>query len=100
MTDPREPFETDTPVEGLTATDLDDARLDERGSAGLEILDLSYLLRLSDEDATAVGQAVDFLTPRFAKVFETDAPAYLSQMHAALTALGEGLKRTRTPARS
>jgi transcriptional antiterminator NusG len=36
VTDPREPFETDTAVEGLTATDLDDARLDERGSADLD----------------------------------------------------------------
>ena len=36
MTDPREPFETDSPVEGLTATDLDDARLGERGTADLE----------------------------------------------------------------
>ncbi|MFL6094674.1 MAG: transcription termination/antitermination protein NusG [Blastococcus sp.] len=36
MTDPREPFETDSPVEGLTATDLDDARLDERGTADLD----------------------------------------------------------------
>jgi transcription termination/antitermination factor NusG len=36
VTDPREPFETDSPVEGLTSTDLDDARLDERGSADLE----------------------------------------------------------------
>jgi transcription termination/antitermination factor NusG len=36
VTDPREPFETDSPVEGATATDLDDARLDERGSADLE----------------------------------------------------------------
>ncbi len=33
MTDPREPFETDSAVPG---TDLDDARLDERGSADLE----------------------------------------------------------------
>ena len=36
MTDPREPFETDTSVEGATATDLDDARMDVRGSADLE----------------------------------------------------------------
>jgi transcription termination/antitermination factor NusG len=36
VTDPREPFETDSPVEGLTATDLDDSRLDERGTADLE----------------------------------------------------------------
>ncbi len=36
MTDPREPFETDSPVEGTTATDLDDARFDERGSADVE----------------------------------------------------------------
>jgi transcription termination/antitermination factor NusG len=36
VTDPREPFETDNPVEGLTSTDLDDARLDERGAADLE----------------------------------------------------------------
>jgi transcription termination/antitermination factor NusG len=36
VTDPREPFETDNPVEGTTATDLDDTRLDERGSADLE----------------------------------------------------------------
>jgi transcriptional antiterminator NusG len=33
VTDPREPFETDSDVE---ATDLDDARADERGSADLE----------------------------------------------------------------
>jgi len=33
VTDPREPFETDSAVEG---TDLDDARFDERGSADLE----------------------------------------------------------------
>jgi transcription termination/antitermination factor NusG len=36
VTDPREPFETDSPVEGLTATDLDDARMDERGTADLD----------------------------------------------------------------
>ncbi len=36
MTDPREPFETDSTVEGLTSTDLDDARLDVRGSVDLE----------------------------------------------------------------
>ncbi|GAA3155428.1 transcription termination/antitermination protein NusG [Blastococcus jejuensis] len=36
MTDPRESVETDTPVEGSAATDLDDARLDERGAADLE----------------------------------------------------------------
>jgi transcription termination/antitermination factor NusG len=36
VTDPREPFETDTSVEGATATDLDDARMDVRGSADLE----------------------------------------------------------------
>ena len=36
MTDPREPFETDTPVEGLTSTDLDDAVAEERGTADLE----------------------------------------------------------------
>lgn len=33
MTDPREPFETDTAVEG---TDLDDARFEERGTADVE----------------------------------------------------------------
>ena len=33
MTDPREPFETDSAVEGI---DLDDARADVRGSADLE----------------------------------------------------------------
>ncbi len=36
MTDPREPFETDSSVEGVTSTDLDDARLDVRGSVDLE----------------------------------------------------------------
>ncbi|TQN41319.1 transcription antitermination protein nusG [Blastococcus colisei] len=36
MTDPREPFETATPVEGATATDLDDARLEQRGTADIE----------------------------------------------------------------
>ncbi len=36
MTDPREPFETDSSVEGATATDLDDARFDERGATDLE----------------------------------------------------------------
>jgi transcription termination/antitermination factor NusG len=36
VTDPREPFETDSPVEGATATDLDDARFDERGAADIE----------------------------------------------------------------
>ncbi len=40
MTDPREPLETDSPVEGDAtsplATDLDDARLDVAGSADLE----------------------------------------------------------------
>ncbi len=33
MTDPREPFDTDTAVEG---TDLDDARFDQRGTADVE----------------------------------------------------------------
>jgi transcription termination/antitermination factor NusG len=36
VTDPREPFETDSPVEAATATDLDDGRLDERGAVDLE----------------------------------------------------------------
>ncbi|UOY01027.1 transcription termination/antitermination protein NusG [Blastococcus sp. PRF04-17] len=36
MTDPREPFETDSTVEGVTATDLDDARFDDRGSVDVE----------------------------------------------------------------
>jgi transcription termination/antitermination factor NusG len=37
VTDPREPFETDTPVEGAAAaTDLDDAAFEERGSADIE----------------------------------------------------------------
>ena len=36
MTDPREPFETDSTVEGATATDLDDARLEERGSVDVD----------------------------------------------------------------
>jgi transcriptional antiterminator NusG len=36
VTDPREPFETDTPVEGLTSTDLDDAVAEQRGTADLE----------------------------------------------------------------
>jgi transcription termination/antitermination factor NusG len=36
VTDPREPFETDSPVEGGTATDLDDARLGEPGAVDLE----------------------------------------------------------------
>ncbi len=37
MTDPREPFETDSPVDTTTAaTDLDDVRMDVRGSADLE----------------------------------------------------------------
>ena len=33
MTDPREPFDTDSAVEGI---DLDDARFDVRGSEDLE----------------------------------------------------------------
>lgn len=36
MTDPREPFETATPVEGGSATDLDDATLEQRGTADVE----------------------------------------------------------------
>jgi transcription termination/antitermination factor NusG len=36
VTDPREPFETDSPVEAATATDLDDSRFDQRGAADLE----------------------------------------------------------------
>jgi transcription termination/antitermination factor NusG len=36
VTDPREPFETATPVEGATATDLDDARVEQRGTADIE----------------------------------------------------------------
>ena len=36
MTDPREPFETDSTVEGASAIDLDDARFDERGAADVE----------------------------------------------------------------
>jgi transcriptional antiterminator NusG len=36
VTDPREPFETATPVEGVTATDLDDAALEQRGSVDAE----------------------------------------------------------------
>ena len=33
MTDPREPFDTDSAVEGI---DLDDARFEQRGSADVE----------------------------------------------------------------
>ncbi len=36
MTDPREPFTTATPVEGVTATDLDDPRLEQRGTTDVE----------------------------------------------------------------
>ena len=36
VTDPREPFETDSAVEGRTATDLDDARFEQRGTVDLE----------------------------------------------------------------
>jgi transcriptional antiterminator NusG len=36
VTDPREPFETDGAVDVDTATDLDDGRLDARGSSDLE----------------------------------------------------------------
>jgi transcription termination/antitermination factor NusG len=36
VTDPREPFETDSPVEGGAATDLDDARLGEPGAVDLD----------------------------------------------------------------
>jgi transcription termination/antitermination factor NusG len=36
VTDPREPFETDSPVEAATATDLDDSRFDQRGAVDLE----------------------------------------------------------------
>ncbi len=36
MTDPREPFDTDGAVDVDTATDLDDARLDVRGSSDLD----------------------------------------------------------------
>jgi len=36
VTDPREPNEGDSSVEGATATDLDDARFDERGATDLE----------------------------------------------------------------
>jgi transcriptional antiterminator NusG len=36
VTDPREPFETDSPVEGGAATDLDDTRLGEPGAADLD----------------------------------------------------------------
>jgi transcriptional antiterminator NusG len=36
VTDPREPFETDSPVDGSAAIDLDDARFDERGAADVE----------------------------------------------------------------
>jgi transcription termination/antitermination factor NusG len=36
VTDPREPFETDSTVEGVAATDLDDARFDERGAVDVE----------------------------------------------------------------
>jgi len=39
VTDPREPFETDSPVEGAAsplATDLDDTRMDAEGAADLE----------------------------------------------------------------
>jgi transcriptional antiterminator NusG len=36
VTDPREPFATATPVEGVTATDLDDARMEQRGTVDIE----------------------------------------------------------------
>jgi transcription termination/antitermination factor NusG len=36
VTDPREPFETDSTVEAATATDLDDSRFDEPGAVDLE----------------------------------------------------------------
>jgi transcription termination/antitermination protein NusG len=36
VTDPREPFETDSPVEGGAATDLDDSRLGEPGAVDLD----------------------------------------------------------------
>ncbi|MDP9392453.1 MAG: transcription termination/antitermination protein NusG [Actinomycetota bacterium] len=36
MTDPREPFETQSTAEGVSAIDLDDARFDERGAVDVE----------------------------------------------------------------
>jgi hypothetical protein len=36
VTDPREPFETQSTVEGVSAIDLDDARFDERGAVDVE----------------------------------------------------------------
>jgi transcription termination/antitermination factor NusG len=36
VTDPREPFETDSTVEAATATDLDDSRFDQRGAVDVE----------------------------------------------------------------
>jgi transcription termination/antitermination protein NusG len=47
VTDPREPFETDSPVEGGAATDLDDSRLGEPGAVDLDI----------DADTTGAAEA-------------------------------------------
>jgi transcription antitermination factor NusG len=99
VTDPREPFETDSPVEGAsaaTATDLDDAAFEQRGSVDLETgageigaaegsgdtADLAAGALLSDDEAADATPEVETgdpdslaTDPLAAPAADSDAPA-------------------------
>ena len=57
MTDPRETFETDSPVEGGAATDLDDARLGEPGAVDLDTAEETGAAETSSDTADLAAGA-------------------------------------------
>ena len=91
MTDPREPFGTATPVDGATATDLDDAAFEQRGSVDLETgagetgaaegstdtTDLDTATEMSDVTPEIEGGEPDSLVtdPLAAPATDSDLPA-------------------------
>ncbi|MGY2083839.1 transcription termination/antitermination protein NusG [Blastococcus sp. SYSU DS0539] len=87
MTDPREPFETDSAVEG---TDLDDARFDERGTADVETGagETGAAEGSSDTADLDTDTAVSDVTPEI----ETGDPDTLAADPLAAPAPGSGVE--------
>jgi transcription termination/antitermination factor NusG len=108
VTDPREPFETATPVEGATATDLDDARVERRGTVDIETgageigaaegsidtTDLDTDTEVSDVTPEIEGGDVDSLVtdPLTAPAESSDLPAVEAEDEDPVEAMKKALR--------
>ena len=108
MTDPREPFQTATPVEGATATDLDDARAEQRGTVDLETgageigaaesstdtVDLDPDTEISDVPPEIEGGDVDSLVtdPQTAPAENSDLPPVEAEDEDPVEAMKKALR--------